>query len=90
MRTELGILQDYIRRETGYEGEVTSDADLLKMHILDSFSIVQLAMFVQERFGVELEAEDLVRDNLSTLSRVVALIQRKKVLASRTVNNGCD
>src|SRR6185437_14296522 len=78
MRTELGILQDYIRLETGYEGEVTSDADLLRTHILDSFSIVQLAMFVQERFGIELEAEDLVRDNLSTLSRVIALIQKKK------------
>ena len=38
-------------------------------------------MFVQQRFDVELEAEDLVRANLSTLSNVSALIERKRAAA---------
>jgi acyl carrier protein len=78
MTTELEILQDYVRRETGYDGELAPDVDLLERHILDSFSIVQLAMFIQEHFGIELEAEDLVRDNLSTLSSAIALVNKKK------------
>jgi acyl carrier protein len=42
---------------------------------------VTLAMFAQERFGVEFEAEDLVRDNLARLSSLVALIQSRRAPA---------
>ncbi len=80
MTVELGILRDYIRSETGFDGELSPDVDLLQKHILDSFSIVQLALFVQERFRFELEAEDLVLENLSTLSSVIALIGKKRLL----------
>lgn len=78
MTNQLEILRDYIRREAGYEGEVAPEVDLLKKHILDSFSIVQLAMFIQERFEIILDAEDLVRENLCSLCNVMALIERKK------------
>ncbi len=76
--TDLQILTDYVRAETGYQGELDPDLDLLEKQILDSFSIVQWAMFVQERFGVEFEAEELVRDNLASLSRVMALVNSKR------------
>ena len=76
--TDLEILRDYVRNETGYEGDLDPDLDLLEKQVLDSFSIVQWAMFIQERFKVELEAEDLVRDNLSSLSKVIALIDGKR------------
>jgi len=82
MSTELELLREYIRNETGYDGELDADADLLEGKILDSFNIVELAMFIQDRFEIELEAEDLVRANLSRLSSMLALIERKK--AART------
>ena len=78
MRDELVVLSEYVRKESGYDGRLDPDADLLDAKILDSFSIVQLAVFVQERFGVELEADDLTRANLATLSSIVALIDRRK------------
>ena len=78
MRDELTALSDYIRSESGYKGNLDPNVDLLEANILDSFSIVQLAMFVQERFGVELEADDLTRANLATLSNIVALIDRRR------------
>jgi acyl carrier protein len=76
--SDLEILRGYIRNETGYEGELDPELDLLEKQVLDSFSIVQWAMFIQERFAIELEAEELVRDNLSSFSKVMALIQSKK------------
>ena len=81
--SELQILSQYIRDETGYEGELPADLDLLEKHILDSFNIVQWAMFIQEQFKIELEAEELVRDNLASLSRVMALIDSKRALAAK-------
>jgi acyl carrier protein len=75
---DIEILREYIRSEIGYEGQLNDDLDLLEKQVLDSFNIVQWAMFIQERFGIELEAEDLVRENLSSLSRVIALIDSKR------------
>jgi hypothetical protein len=46
--SDLEILRDYIRTETGYEGELAPELDLLEKQVLDSFSIVQWAMFIQE------------------------------------------
>lgn len=78
MDDEFDTLVKYIREETGYTGEVKPDDDLLQARILDSFSIVSLALFAQERFGVEFDEQDLVRDNLARLSSLVSLIRQRK------------
>ena len=78
MATELEILCDYVKNEIGYNGPLSPDVDLLDTHILDSFNVVEVAMFIQERFKIELEAEDLVRSNLATLSSMVALIDKRR------------
>lgn len=78
MSQELQTLIDYIREETGFSGPIAADDDLLEAGVLDSFNIVSLAMFAQERFGVEFEAEDMSRENLARLSALVALIRLRK------------
>lgn len=88
MATELQVLCDFIRSEIGYEGALGPDIDLLEKQILDSFSIVQLAVFIQERFQIELEAEDLVRANLARLSNMIALIDRKKAAKRQLDDQG--
>jgi len=82
MTSDLDILAGYIRTELDYDGPLDPEADLLEAHILDSFNIVQMAMFIQETFGVELDGEDLVRANLARLSSMVALIARKRAAAA--------
>lgn len=77
MNSELQLLSDYIRRETGYAGVIDADQDLLAAEILDSFNIVSLAVFAQEQFGVEFAPEELTRENLARLSHLTALIHRK-------------
>jgi acyl carrier protein len=78
MRPEMEVLSEYVRSEVGFKGRIDPEADLLEAKVLDSFSIVQLAVFIQEEFDVELEAEDLTRENLSSLTRMVALIDKRK------------
>ena len=68
MPSESDIIREYIRNEIGYRGEIDPEADLIDLKILDSFSVVELAMFVQTRFGVEFEPEELVRANLCSLT----------------------
>ena len=78
MATELEILCEYIKTETGHEGPLDIEVDLLDSKILDSFSVVQLAVFIETRFGIELQAEDLVRANLAKLSSIIALIEKRR------------
>ena len=78
MSDTIDILIEFIRKETGFDGPLAPDDDLLTAGVLDSFNIVSLALFAQERFEVELEGEDLVRDNLARLSSLVALIERRR------------
>ena len=78
MASELQVLIDYIRAETGYSGALGEDDDLLATGVLDSFNIVSLAMYAQESFGVEFEGEDLVRGNLARLSSLVKLIRMRR------------
>ncbi len=78
MSNDLQIIKDYIKDEMGYDGEIDPETDLLDTGILDSFSIVQTAVFIQEEFNIQLDAEDLVRANLSTLSNMVNLVNKQK------------
>lgn len=82
MNNEIQILTEYIRNETGFTGPLGADDDLLESGVLDSFNIVSLAMFAQERFEVEFDGEDLVRDNLARLSSLVALIRLRRGAAT--------
>ena len=82
MSNEIEILTRYIRSEIGFSGPLNADEDLLEAGVLDSFNIVTLAKFVQERFGVEFEADDLVRSNLAKLSSLVALIRTRQAQAT--------
>lgn len=83
MSNEIEVLTEYIRDEIGFTGPLSADEDLLEAGVLDSFNIVTLAMFVQERFGIEFEADDLVRANLARLSSLVALIRTRAAQASQ-------
>ena len=74
----VGVLNEYIRNETGYQCEISSDEDLLAAGVLDSFNIVSLAVYAQERFGVEFDGDDMVRDNLGRLSALTKLIERRR------------
>ncbi len=78
MPEELELIAGFIRDELAYDGELDRGVDLLEEKILDSFSIVQVALFMQEQFDIELDADDLHRDNLSTLDNMLALIEAKR------------
>lgn len=77
MTDQLQELSNFIRDELGYDGKLDPESDLLDEQILDSFSIVELAVFVQGSFGVELEADDLSRENFTSLSSIITLIEQR-------------
>jgi acyl carrier protein len=58
--------------------DIEADADLFQSGVLDSFEILQLVLFIEERFGVSLDLEALSEDDLRNLSSIQHLIARAR------------
>jgi acyl carrier protein len=78
MANSTDILLEYIRAELGYRGELDARTDLIERQVLDSFTVVEFAMFIQTHFAIELEPDDFVQTNFSSLASLSALIESKK------------
>jgi acyl carrier protein len=73
-------LGDYIAREIRYDREtpeVAPDEPLLE-GALDSTDVLRLVLFVEERFGVRVEDDELVPENFASVSSLAAFIERKQ------------
>jgi acyl carrier protein len=56
-----------------------SDEDsLLERNVLDSLSVLELTEFLQAQFGIKIESEELLPENLETLNRIAAFVERKR------------
>jgi acyl carrier protein len=64
-----------------YPGEdpanLTDDTELKESGVLDSLVAVELAEFLEQRFGIELEASDLETGNLVSITTIANLVEKK-------------
>ncbi len=60
------------------DGSLTLGSDLFEAGVLDSFGVVELVTFIQERFGVTLENDDLMSPLLASVSGLSELIEQKE------------
>ena len=57
--------------------QLTDSVQLVKGGILDSIATLKLVSFLEERFGVEMQAHEINLDNFNTLPEIEAIVQRK-------------
>ncbi len=78
------VLHQYILREflPGEDpSELTDDTPLITGGILDSISTLKLVVFIEERFGVTVEAYEAGVENLDSVAQIGRLITDKKRVA---------
>jgi acyl carrier protein len=56
------------------------DTPLRTSGILDSLGMVKLVSFIEEKFGVEVEAHETGVENFDRIEDIAALIERKRAL----------
>lgn len=81
-------IEDTLRRfirENFYLGtEVLEDDDsLMERGVVDSTGMLELIGFLEERFGLSVEDEEVVPENLDSVERLAIYVRRK--LAARQV-----
>lgn len=58
--------------------QIGTDEALISGGLIDSFHLVDLALFVEEEFGVRIEDFELNADTFDTLAQLIALIQERQ------------
>ena len=53
------------------------DDSFLEGGIIDSTGVLELIAFLEQRYGIKVDDDDLVPENLDSVGRVVAYVQRK-------------
>jgi acyl carrier protein len=84
------IINDYISRELVQDTSLlplSDDTSLLDSGILDSLSLLQLVVFLEERFGITVGDTDLLPQNFASV-RTICDYLRAREPAKRAVAHG--
>lgn len=83
--TKTSSVQEDIRRyiidELGWAGErdtLTDSYNLIDNQVLDSLSVVEFSVLLEQRYHVEVTAVDLVYENFHSLGAIDAFVTRKQ------------
>jgi acyl carrier protein len=57
---------------------ISADEKLISNGLVDSFSLVDLGLFIEDTFGVRIEDTELNADTFDSLEQLVALIQSRQ------------
>lgn len=73
-------LEQYIRTEILKQPQrrIAPDEALISSGLIDSFSLVDLSLFIEDRFGVRLDDTELNADTFDTLEQLTALIRSRQ------------
>jgi acyl carrier protein len=55
----------------------TDDDSFLEKGILDSTGVLEVVGNIEKQYGIRVEAEEIIPDNLDSINKLVAFIQRK-------------
>ena len=69
------MMQDF--KESGFHENIRDDESLIDSQILDSLSILQLISFMDQKFGIFPEPDELVPEKIDTINHIEEFITKK-------------
>ena len=69
------ILENYLFTED--QSALANEDSFLEKGILDSTGILEIIYFIEDDFGIKVEDEEMVPENLDSVNNLVAFIGRK-------------
>ena len=76
-------VKNYIKNNFlfGYsENEITDNLSFLELGVLDSTGIMELVTFIEREFKISVEDQEIIPENLDSISSIVNLVVRKQSL----------
>lgn len=57
------------------------EISLIETDLVDSTGILEMVLFLEERFAISVADAEIVPDNFDTVARLVAFVERKRAVA---------
>jgi acyl carrier protein len=57
--------------------DLQPDDSLLDMGVIDSTGVLELVSYLEERFGIKVEDEEMIPDNLESIRNVARYVEKK-------------
>jgi len=70
------ILENYLF--TDDDSQLSSADSFLEKGILDSTGILEVIYFIEEEYGLKVEDEEMIPENLDSVEYLVAFVKRKQ------------
>lgn len=74
------ILENYLF--TNDHAMLNSNDSFLQKNILDSTGMLEVIYFLEDEFGIKVQDDEMVPENLDSVNRIVAFLGRKGVAAA--------
>jgi acyl carrier protein len=72
-------IRSYIRDEVMFgDGSIDDDTPLWGQGIIDSIGLMELVAFLEERFGIQIDDEELTAENFRTVRTIEDMVARRK------------
>jgi acyl carrier protein len=68
------VVENYL---FGDESKLGNDDSFMESGIIDSTGILELVRFLEATFGIKVADEELIPDNLDSITKIVAFLQKK-------------
>lgn len=62
--------------------DIADTESLLEAGLIDSTGILELVAFLESEFGIRIADADIVPDNLDSIAKIVAYVERKTAMAA--------
>lgn len=70
-------LAGFVQQAANHFDALTPETDLLAAGLLDSMMLMDLVLFIEERWGLKLSPYDISTQNFSTIARLQQLIESR-------------
>ena len=68
--------------------ELTVDASLIDTGIVDSMGMLDVILFLETRMGISISDSDTIPENLETIGRIAAFVERRRMSGNGTIGIG--
>lgn len=70
------ILDNYLYSDN--QDDLNNSDSFLDKGIIDSTGILEVILFLEEEFGIKVDDEEMVPENLDSVDNILSFIQKKK------------
>ena len=67
----------------GDAGQLSDETPLLEKHIVDSTGVLEIVAFLEEAYGIRVEDEELVPENLNSIESISRFVENKRSVSAQ-------